>query len=113
MQSVCCHGCEMSARLSSLTQVDPSPGIECPRAPLLGWGKQQAHEQEGERVFARSGSDRTEGNDFRLKGEILHSEGGKVLARAAIKGQVGRGPGQPDPVAGSPAHGRGLGLGGL
>jgi len=52
--------------------------------------------------------------------EILYSEGGEALAGVAQRscvcpipggdqGQVGRGPGQPDLVGGSPAYGRGDG----
>ena len=59
----------------------------------------------------------------RCSAEILYSEGSEALAQLpreavdahswSIQGQAGWGPGQPELVGGSPAHGRGLGLGGL
>ena len=58
-----------------------------------------------------------------VRGEIVIERGGGVLAQLPEKlwcpipggtqGQVGWGPGQPELVGGSPAHGRGLELGDL
>jgi len=84
-----------------------------------------AYRKDREGLFTRVCSDRTKGNDsklkegrFRLKEDILYSEGCEALEQVAqrscgyplpgsVQGQVGWGFEQPGLVEDVPAHGRG------
>ena len=88
-----------------------------------------AYNQEGEQLFTWADSGRTRGNGFKLEEEKLRlNVRGKIFTQKAVRcwhscpescgapslevqGQVGWGPGQPELVGDSPAHGRGLELG--
>jgi len=77
-----------------------------------------AYEQKGNQCFTWTDSDRTSGSGFRLKegrlggqwgaGKDAHRSCGCPIPGGA-QGQVGWGPGQPELVRGSPAHGKGFG----
>ena len=92
-----------------------------------------AYKQEGNQLFERVDNCRTRGNGLKLREgrfrldirEVLYRGSGEVLEQlpreavdapsipGGVQGQVGWGPGQPELVRGSPAHGKGLGRHGL
>ena len=91
----------------------------------------ETYKREGD-LFIQSSSDKTSGTDFKLKRRRFRlGVRGKFFTQRAVRhchncpeklwcpipgsaqGWIGWGPGQPDVVGCSPAHGWGLGLGGL